>query len=79
MTARSLEQILRLVRDGQWHDIDEVTERIHLSELKTQIITEFLANYGFIELDRKNRKIRISHSLAKFLRMISSVEPKKVC
>jgi hypothetical protein len=59
--------------------MDEIAERTRLSELKIRIVTEFLAKYDFIELDRKNGKIRISRSLAKFLRVVSSVETEKAC
>lgn len=66
MPVRSIDQILRLLRDERWHDMDEIAERTRLSTLKMQIVTEFLAKYRFIRLDRKNGKIRISRSLAKF-------------
>ena len=66
MTVRSIEQVLRLLRDEQWHNINDIAEKTRLSTLKMQIITEFLAKYHFIRLNRKNGKIKISHSLARF-------------
>lgn len=68
MTMRSIEQILRLLKDEQWHNISDIAERTRLSALKMQIITEFLVKYHFIRLNRKNGKIRISHSVVRFFR-----------
>lgn len=68
MTVRSIEQILRLLRDEHWHDISEIAERTRLTNLKMQIIIEFLTKYHFIRLNRRNGKIKISHSVARFFR-----------
>lgn len=66
MTVRSIEQVLRLLRDEQWHSISDVAEKTRLSVLKMQIITEFLAKYHFIRFNRKDEKIKVSHSVARF-------------
>lgn len=68
MTVRSMEQVLRLLRDERWHKINEIAEQTRLTNFKMQIIIEFLSKYRFIRLDRRNGKIRISHSLARFFR-----------
>jgi DNA-binding IclR family transcriptional regulator len=66
LTVRSIEQILRLLRDGQWHDLNEIANKTQLSNLKLQIVTEFLAKYSFIKLDRKNGRVRLSRTITKF-------------
>lgn len=66
MTVRSIEQILRLLRDGQWHDLNEIADITRLSNVKLQIVTEFLTKYGFVKLDRKKGKVKLSHLIKKF-------------
>jgi DNA-binding IclR family transcriptional regulator len=68
LTVRSIEQVLRLLRDERWHEINEIAEQTRLANFKMQIIIEFLSRYRFIRLDRRSGKIRISHSLARFFR-----------
>jgi predicted transcriptional regulator len=77
LPKRSLEQIIRLLKDEQWHDIDEIANRTQLSPLKMQLITEFLAKYGFIQLNRKNARIKISRYMAEFFHRISTFDAEK--
>lgn len=77
MPKRSLEQIIRLLKDEQWHDVDEIADRTRLSPLKMQLVTEFLAKYGFIQLDRKNVRIKISRHMARFFHRISVFDAEK--
>jgi len=77
LRGRSLEQILRLLKDGQWHNINEIANITGLSPSKMQLIIEFLAKYNFIQLDHKNARIKISRHTAKFLYTISSITAKK--
>jgi len=77
LPKRSLEQVIRLLRDEQWHDIDEIASRTQLSPLRMQLVTEFLAKYGFIKLNRGKGKIRISRHMAEFFHRISAFDVKK--
>jgi hypothetical protein len=66
-----------MLRDCQWHDADEIASRTRLSPLKMQIITEFLAKYGFIQLDRRKSRMKLSRHLAEFFHAISAFNVKK--
>jgi hypothetical protein len=66
-----------MLRDGQWHDMDEIASRARLSPLKMQIMTEFLAKYNFVQLDRKNFRIKISRRMAEFFHSISAFSIKE--
>jgi len=79
MTRPTLEQILAILKDRQWHDINEIAEKTRLTNLKIQIIVDFLAKYNFIELDREKEKLKISSSLADFFHNTSFHEAKKIC
>ena len=77
MASQSIDQVLRILKDGQWHDVSEVAEKISLSPLKIQLVTDFLARFTFIELNRKNQKMKLSPPLTRFFQKISSHETER--
>ena len=66
--------ILDLLEDGKWHSISEIAGKSGLHEFKLEIVTKFLAEYDFIELDKAKRKTRLAASVADFLKKIKHVE-----
>jgi hypothetical protein len=66
-----------MLRDGQWHDMDEIASRARLSPIKMQIMTEFLAKYNFVQFDRENSRIKISRRMAEFFHAISAFSVKE--
>lgn len=71
LTNQSLERILRILQDGQWHDINELAQKTHLTPLKMQVITDFLAKYTFIKLDLENKKMKMSRLFSRFFQRTS--------
>lgn len=69
-----IDEILWLLRNGEWHDLKEITENIELSEFKVEIAVSFLWEYGFIQLNEKARKIRLQPSMLEFVKNIQYVE-----
>jgi len=66
--------IFELLEDGKWHSLNEIAGKSGLHEFKLEIITNFLAEYDFIELDKAKRKTRLAASVADFLKKIKHVE-----
>jgi DNA-binding IclR family transcriptional regulator len=66
--------ILDLLGDGKWHSLTEVASRVGLHEFKLELVTTFLAEYNFVELDKANRKIRLNMSVTDFLKKIKHIE-----
>jgi hypothetical protein len=69
-----IDKILWLLRDGEWHDLKEITKNIELSEFKVEIAVNFLGEYDFIQQNEKTRKIKLQPSILKFVRKIHYVE-----
>jgi len=66
--------ILELLEDGKWHSLTEISDKSGLHEFKLEIVTNFLAEYNFIELDKDKQKTRLAASVADFLKKIKHIE-----
>jgi DNA-binding IclR family transcriptional regulator len=60
-------KILELLSDGKWHMIEELLARLELNKQKFQEITTFLNKYDFVEIDEKNRKVKINKDFQRVL------------
>jgi hypothetical protein len=69
-----IDEILWLLRDGEWHDLKEITENVAWSKFKVKIAINFLGEYDFIQLNKKEEKIRLQPSILKFLENIQRIE-----
>jgi hypothetical protein len=58
---------LELLGDGKWHGTEELLLKLGLDERKFQEVTAFLGNYGFVQIDKKNRKVKINKDLQKLV------------
>ena len=58
--------ILEILRDGKWHGIEELQQRMELDECKVQEITKFLNKYDFATIDEANKKVKIKRKIFKF-------------
>jgi len=66
--------ILELLEDGKWHSLIKISDKSGLHEFKLEIVTNFLAEYNFIELDKDKQKTRLAASVADFLKKIKHIE-----
>ena len=68
------DQILDLLRNGEWHELREIAEKAQLHEVKVEIITSFLAEYNFLKFDKEEKKTKLSPQLQLFLKKIKDIE-----
>jgi DNA-binding IclR family transcriptional regulator len=64
---QEIDEVVSQIEDGQWHPLEEIIKNIKLPKPKIHKTLEFLANHGFINYDSKNKKVKITASLTKFL------------
>ena len=69
-----IDVIFNVLEDGKWHSLTEVADKSNLHELKLEIVTNFLAEYDFIELDKTKRKAKLAVSVVDFLKKIKPIE-----
>ena len=58
---------LELLGDGKWHGTEELLLKLGLDEHKLRGVTAFLVNYGFVQIDKKNRKVKINKDFQKLV------------
>jgi len=56
----AIDAVLGLLKDGKWHDLKEITKKFASQEFRVEMIVSFLSDYGFIEYNRKDRKVKLS-------------------
>jgi len=68
------ETILRLLENGKWHNLKDITEKTCLNSFKVENITKFLAKYNFVKLDEAEQKVKLDPPTNKFLKKIRQLE-----
>jgi len=72
-----IDEILDVLKNGKWHDLKEISEKTQLQGLKVELLTNFLAKYDFIKLNKKEHKTRLTSQLLDFLRKIRDIEERE--
>jgi DNA-binding IclR family transcriptional regulator len=72
-----IDEILDVLKNGKWHDLKEISKKTHLHEPNVELLTNFLAEYDFIELNKKEQKTRLTPSLLEFMRKVQDLEEKE--
>ncbi len=65
---QQIDKVIELLKDGKWHTIKEVSQKSKLHEFKIEILADFLADYSFLELNKKEKKAKLSKAFAEFLK-----------
>lgn len=73
----AIDEILELLKNGEWHSLEEVTDKTQLQGSKVKLITSFLAEYEFLETNKKEKKIKLSPGLLLFLKKIENIETEE--
>ena len=73
----TLDKILLLLKDGEWHDLKEITQKIALPETKTKIAFDFLNEYNFIQLSEDNKKAKLERPIIEFIEGIQQLEKEE--
>jgi len=72
-----VDDILKLLEDGRWHNLNDIRKKIQLYNLKVKSLTKFLAQYDFIELDKDGKKAKLGPLTQDFLKKIRRIEEEK--
>lgn len=71
-----IDDILKLLEDGKWHDLKDTAKKSKLHEFKVEMILNFLAGYNFIDLDKEKQKAKLTPATLTFIREIQRLERK---
>lgn len=67
-----IENVIELLKDGKWHTIKEISQKSKIHEFKIEMITDFLADYSFLELNKEEKKAKLSKMFVEFLKKAQS-------
>jgi predicted transcriptional regulator len=72
----AIDDILWLLKDGKWHDVQEVTKTVALPKAKAETVISFLSEYDFIQLNENEdaKKIKLKPSMLQFIEGIRRLE-----
>ena len=66
--------ILELLENGRWHNLEEIRKKIQLQDIDITGVTKFLAKYDLIKVDKEGKKAKLDSSTQHFLKKIRRLE-----
>lgn len=70
----TIDKILCLLKDGEWHDLKEITKKVALPKYKAEMAVSFLGEYDFIQLNENIRRVKLQPLILKFIEEIQRLE-----
>jgi len=68
----AIDDILKLLEDGKWHEAREAVKKYSLHESKVEIVLGFLAEYKLIISNKKQQKVKLTPRMLKFIKETQS-------
>lgn len=69
----TIDHILWLLKDGKWHDLEEIAKKVEIPQIKAEMVFSFLNEYEFIQI-KDLTKAKIRQSILEFLNEIQRIE-----
>jgi len=63
----AIDEVVELLRDGEWHNLEDVSKDLKLTPEKLQQIIQFLKSLDLIKLDEKEQKAQINTELKQLI------------
>jgi DNA-binding IclR family transcriptional regulator len=70
----TIDAILWLLKDGRWHELEEITKKIALSKIKTELAISFLTEYDFIQLNKNDGSVKLQPATLEFMEEVQKLE-----
>ena len=70
----AVDEVLELLKNGEWHGLSELADRSGLGARKTGLVVRLLCEFGFLVCDEKGKRVKLSGSLLEFLRRVEGLE-----
>ena len=74
----AFDEILFLLKDGNWHNINEIEKKIPTSKANIEKIIDFLNEYEFVNLNVKTKKVKIQNTILELINEIQRLEKEKI-
>jgi predicted transcriptional regulator len=70
----SLDKILLILKDGNWHAIQTLSENINIPQNKLIHVIDFLTEFDFIQLNDTQKKVKLQPPLFNFINELARLE-----
>jgi len=74
----TIDEILELLSDGEWHNITEISKSLKMSFEELDSIIHFLSKYGFVEIGDDLIKVKIEKNFKELVTEEFEEEPKEL-
>ena len=78
LSMSAVDEILSLLKDGDWHNLNEITKKSKPPPSQAELIVNFLAEYNFVELKQGNKQVRLQSLLVEFFNEIQRLEKEEL-
>jgi len=73
-TTSKIAKVLEYLKDGKWHTVEELREKMEVNENQIQQIIAFLSEYNFIIANQAEKKVKLEEAIQKFLTQTATSE-----
>ena len=73
----TIDETLSLLKDCKWHSLNEIIEKLALSEHQAEKVISFLDEYDFIKLNKDTNQVKIQSTILKFIEEIQRLEKEQ--
>jgi DNA-binding IclR family transcriptional regulator len=70
----TIDEILWLLKDGEWHSLEEIAEKAEIPQVKAEMVVSFLGEYDFIQINKDLKKVKLKPSILEFFNEIQRIE-----
>jgi len=70
----TIDEILWLLKDGEWHDLEEIAEKAEITKVKAEMVVNFLSEYDFVQVNKSLEKVKLKQSIIEFFDEIQRIE-----
>ena len=70
----TIDEILWLLKDGDWHNLEEIAEKAEIPKVKVDRVVSFLGEYDFIQINEDIKRVKLKQSILEFFNEIQRIE-----
>jgi DNA-binding IclR family transcriptional regulator len=70
----TIDEFLWLLKDGKWHNLEEIAEKAEIPKIKAEMFLSFLGEYDFIQINEDLKRVKLKPSILEFFNEIQRIE-----
>jgi len=70
----SIDEFLWLLKNGEWHNLEEIAEKAEIPKIKVEMVLSFLGEYDFIQINEDLKRVKLKPSILEFFNEIQRIE-----